>query len=585
VRGTTKVQAHASRVSGHVVVSGSVTDDAGRADPAERVMLSFSRSSGDAQGVGQTSVNVSAAVPEACSLQVGGSASAGPPPALTLIGPDRLAIPVDAQGRFCARLVLDADRYVAHLEAPASERVDGATLEWPIDLRVPPLAIVTLAFDPARTILSLDDATTDVVVVASIDEEGVLRGGAGLPVAVSNESGTPLGEAVTTPSGRALVRVDSFRLGALGPGELRASFAGSATASASRCAIPVERRARVDLSLDDSVRTGAASKVAPGSPEDGVALKVTAVARCAAAGCTGVPSGAVEARVDDAVVGAATLAQGKATLVVTFAALARPEVAVRLRYLPDAPWLEASDDLVAALPVQGPSPWRRLLLAFASLVTIVWLVLGRLDLRQRAKGTGAKAGKGAGGQVVARVELLAPSPGGGGWTGKVVDAHEDTALGGARIAVERRGFERVEVKAEARTGDDGRFTLAPVDSIPGDEIVAEGPLHAPIREALPATGDLRVALVLRRRAVLDRMVAWARKRGKPFDARPDPTPGHVRRAAGGDSPVGRWADAVERAAFGGEVVDAQAHAELEKLSPAAADSPDPPIRPERPRAR
>jgi hypothetical protein len=78
------------------------------------------------------------------------------------------------------------------------------------------------------------------------------------------------------------------------------------------------------------------------------------------------------------------------------------------------------------------------------------------------------------------------------------------------------------------------------------------------------------------------MIHWARKRGKPFDARPEPTPGHVRRAAGGDSPVGRWADAVERAAFGGEVVDERAHAELEKLAPAAADLPD---TPDRPRAR
>jgi hypothetical protein len=142
------------------------------------------------------------------------------------------------------------------------------------------------------------------------------------------------------------------------------------------------------------------------------------------------------------------------------------------------------------------------------------------------------------------------------------------------VAIERRGFERVQAVVEGRSGEDGRFTLAAVDLVPGDEIVVEGDVHAKLRDVAPRSGDLRVALVLRRRALLDRLVGWARKRGKPFDARPDPTPGHVRRAAGSESPVGRWADAIEKAAFGGEVVDAAAQAQVEALLPAPlADAP------------
>jgi hypothetical protein len=95
---------------------------------------------------------------------------------------------------------------------------------------------------------------------------------------------------------------------------------------------------------------------------------------------------------------------------------------------------------------------------------------------------------------------------------------------------------------------------------------------------LPHSGELDVALLLRRRALLDRLVAWARSRGKPFDARPEPTPGHVRRAAGKELPVAQWADAVERAAYGGTPVDADAEGKVDRLAPAPepADADAPP---------
>jgi hypothetical protein len=58
----------------------------------------------------------------------------------------------------------------------------------------------------------------------------------------------------------------------------------------------------------------------------------------------------------------------------------------------------------------------------------------------------------------------------------------------------------------------------------------------------------------------------------PFDARPEATPGHVRRAAGAEFAVARWADAVERAAYGGQSVDAAAQAEIDRLAPADPDA-------------
>jgi hypothetical protein len=89
-------------------------------------------------------------------------------------------------------------------------------------------------------------------------------------------------------------------------------------------------------------------------------------------------------------------------------------------------------------------------------------------------------------------------------------------------------------------------------------------------QPLPPAGELSIALVLRRRELLVRLVGWARKRGRPFDVKPEPTPGHVRRAAADDFQTARWADAVERAVFGSEDVDARVEREIERMIP-----PDP----------
>ncbi len=585
VRGATRIEAHAARAFGRLVVSGTVTDDVGRPasgdEHVSQVFLSFRRATDDHTDTdgtrGNDTVNVSTALPEACAA-AGASASGAAPP--TLVAPDRLGIAVDAAGHFCVKLALAAERYACHIEVPASGLVDGSKLDWPLDLRLPAVAIVSLAFDPERPTLSLDDPTTNLEVVASVEEEGVTRGAPGLTITVSNESGDALGDATTVGSGRALLRVESARLGRLGKGELRAAFAGGPSASPTGCSLPVERQSRVVLSVADAERSdGATVRLPVGSPEEGIHLQIIAAPRCAAAGCLGSPTGAVEARVGEAIVGAATLDHGQARLLVSFARPAASEVPLRIRYLPDAPWFLAGDDLELTQPLRSPSPWRTLSLGAAGLAVLAWLAIARLSALRAPQRLGSRPGKPTGRQVVARVELLQALPEQQGWTGVVVDAHDGTPVEDAKVAIERRGFERIAVVAEARSGKDGRFALSAVAHEPGDEIASEGALHAPLRGALPPSGDLRVALVLRRRAVVDRMVAWARRRGKPFDARPEPTPGHVRRAAGGDSPVGRWADAVEKAAFGGETLDARAQAELDKLAPAAVEPADPAGRP------
>ena len=153
------------------------------------------------------------------------------------------------------------------------------------------------------------------------------------------------------------------------------------------------------------------------------------------------------------------------------------------------------------------------------------------------------------------------------------------AVAGARVALERPGFERAEVVAQAATDSDGAFVLASVAVQPGDRLVAEGPFHGALQLPAPAFGEIRVALVSRKRALLDRLVAWARRRGRPFDAQPEPTPGHVQRMARPGDAVKVWAEAVERAAYSGAAIDAGSEAEVDRLapgdpSPARGSKPD-----------
>jgi hypothetical protein len=214
-------------------------------------------------------------------------------------------------------------------------------------------------------------------------------------------------------------------------------------------------------------------------------------------------------------------------------------------------------------------------LALAGLAVIVWLGLGRVKRTPGGLPKGTMPPKPAieGEARVAVVRQTRDAR--AGWSGRVVDAHEGTPVKMARIRIERPGFERAQVVASAFANDQGRFELRAESGDGFDELVVEGPLHAELRQPLPPNGELEIALVLRKRKLLERLVAWARRRGRPWDASPEPTPGHVRRAASEDVAVARWADAIERAAYAGGEVDGRAEAEIDRLAPPAARAADP----------
>jgi hypothetical protein len=514
------------------------------------------------------------AAPAACSD------GAAPP---TAERPDTLVLPGDEAGRFCVRLSLPTDRYIAHLEARPQGLVDGSKLDLPVDMSLAPL---TLRFDPEPTLVSLDDEGTSFEVVASTEDDGVTVAAAGLALTLSREGGAVLGTSTTNGSGRARFGVEAGKLGPPGRGELRVSFAGSSEAGAATRVVTVERDTWVELSAPDASE----GRMPAGSPEDGIVLNVVATARCARLGCSGAPTGAVEARVGSAIVGVASLqrgaAQSDARVVATFQMPASELETLQLRYIPDAPWFQARGELTLSQPVRAPSPWRKAPLLLAGLAVLAWLVIARMPPRSSRTTTPATRAPRPS-RPEAGVALVSPGRTGEGWRGKLRDAHDGGPVAGARVAIERRGFERIETVTQAWSDAEGAFTLQPLPTeVPGDEIVTEGPLHAPLRRPLPAPGVLDIALVLRKRALLERLVGWARRRGPPFDGRPEATPGHVRRAAGSEFAVARWADAVERAAYGGQSVDAAAQAEIDRLAPAEDETHGgPPARAEGGQAR
>jgi hypothetical protein len=569
LRGMARIDAHAARSQGRIVLRGRVTDENDSPVPGTRVAVQLTRGA-------RESFSFSLASPEECAADAATIGSRGSPrtaQSVVLDGPDRILVLADAMGRFCVRLAVPTDRYVAHVEARASGLVDGARLDIPVDLA---LESVTLRFDPERVIVALDDATTVLYALASTEDDGIIAVAGGLPLTLSNESGSTLGNATTDASGRARFVVPSARVGPAGKGELRISFAGSTDAGRAAYVAAVERRTSVRIEAPDAI----GGKLPVGSPESGVALRIVASAACASQGCAGFPTGTVEVRSADdgptpgVVIAAATLEHGEARVTAKFATpVDAGDVPLQVRYLPDAPWFQPGERLTLSQPVRPATPWNKLALALAGLLVIAWLGAGRFaDLPARGQRSPRSVRGLRADESQARIDVVrADASGSGTWTGHIVDAHEGTAVPATRVAIERPGFKQIEIIAETVADAKGAFALPLVDVRPGDQLVAEGPLHGTVRHPMPPHGELQIALVARRRALLDRLVSWARRRGYPFDASPDPTPAHIRRtapAAGRAEPaLKEWADAVERAAYAGAPVDAQAEAKVDRLAP------------------
>ncbi len=554
LRGAARIEAQGVRADGgDMLVRGVLTDDAGAPLADAALTIAIARASAPS-------------VP----YVLGGAfvaRSCGPDTRPPRVFTDGVHVVADAGGRFCARLSVPVDRYVAHIGYAGSGYVDAGAIDVQVDLS---RRTCTLLFSPEPHAISLDAPSLSLDAAATLESDGAVAPGVGYALTLSAGGPHPVATATTDAAGHARFTLAPSLLGPPGRGELRVDFAGNGEASPASRVARVEKRAEVDLDVPGAQD----GKLAGGSPEEGIAILVNAHA----AGGE-VSSGSVEASAGDAVVGAAPVEAGTAKLVVTFglpeSSGATGEVALTLRYVPSAPWYEPGPESTWRLPVRGRSSLRQLWVLLGGLAVAAWFVMARA---QRAKALAKvpqrprPASRGEPKLDVVRVARGTNE----GWKGRVTDADDATGIAAARVSIERPAFGRAEMLASVVADAEGRFELPPTDRRLGDELAIEAPLHASLRRPLPPPGELDAQLVQRKRALLGRLVAWARLRGRPFDARPDPTPGHVRHAAGEDFRVARWADAVERAAFGGEPVDARVEADVDRLAPGAVGPGGPP---------
>lgn len=552
VRGTAKLTARASRDqaagASELVLNGSLTDDAGQPLPTQKVTVRVAR---EADPNDQRVVEALKA-PRGCDtarattwgVQAGGA--------------NEVVVTTDEDGRFCFRVRLEPDRYKANLvyTPPATQPlVDGLEREIAFDLSRRGLA---LRFDPTPRIVQLDTPRATIEAVAIIDDDATPRVAPGLKVVLANEK-EELARAVTDVSGRARFVLSGAKLGPPGPGELRVSFEGDGETSRASHAEEIERHVKVAVKVPAADR----GELTAGVPEDGIPL----VAEVASS-LGPLAEGSVEARVGDVVVGAAPVERGTARLTLTFAGLGN-EALVRLRYVPASPWYEPLGEPTIRVPIRGPSLLSKAPILLAGLAVMAFFLVGRVSAQKNKPEPAPAKVNGEAREAKPRIDVVRPAERGReGWTGRVVDAHEGTPVRGARVWIERGTFEGRSVLASVETDADGRFALAGIGAIAGDEsIVVEARLHSRLAQDLPAPGEIAIAIAQRRRTILARLVKWARRRGPPFDARPEPTPGHVRRAASGELGTARWADAVERAVFGPGEIDARAEQEIERLVP------------------
>ncbi len=554
MRGSAKLSVRASRDQpspgvSELVLTGALADDAGEPLPLQKVIVRVSR---EADPRDERVVEALKA-PRGCDSAR--TTSWGVQPG----GANEVVVTTDEDGRFCFRVRLDPDRYKANVVYAPNEKqplVDGLEREIVFDLSKRGLA---LRFDPTPRIVQLDTPRATIEAVAIVDDDATPRVAPGLRLVLANEK-EELARAVTDASGRARFVLPGAMLGAPGPGELHVLFAGDGDTARATHAEEIERHVKVAVQVPAAERGELTASV----PEDGIPL----VAEVASS-LGPVAEGSIEAHVGDVVVGTAPVERGIARLTLTFTGQGN-EALVRLRYVPASPWYEPLSEPTIRVPIRGPSLLSKAPILLAGLAVMAFFLVGRVSgQKNKPEPAPAKPSSDQGREGKPRIDLVRPAQRGQeGWTGRVVDAHEGTPVRAARVWIERGTFEGRAMLASVETDADGRFAIGGVGPVAGDEtIVVEARLHARLAQALPAPGEIEMAIAQRRRALLARLVKWARRRGPPFDVRPEPTPGHVRRAAGAEAGTARWADAVERAVFGPDDIDARAEQEIEQLAP------------------
>jgi hypothetical protein len=457
------------------------------------------------------------------------------------------AVTTDASGAFCIVGTLARSEALFRVVYAGGPLHEGTRSDILWNARQQPLSV---AFAPRPERIDLD--APRVLVFARVTTPPG-SSGKGLRLVLTGEDGQDLASAQTDASGFAHFDVPSAALSGPGMGNLTASFSGTDDLAPAHTTATVTRSVRVRLTAhENEVR---------GDPARGLTVQVRADSSRGA-----VPTGAVEATLDHELVGVGAVVDGSADVVLTYRPTRdTPHRTVQLRYRPDAPFYEQAGSIAVAVTAVAPSPWLRAVPVVLAAAVAGWLVRGwwRPRRREREK-TPRPTLRGE-----SSVDVVRPSPARDQWTGRVVDAHDGSPIAGARVRVVVPSFVDLDVVVDTRTDASGAFDFRIHTAEKDLRLLVESSYHAEVERPLPPASEMVVALASRRRLLLDRLVRWARRGGKPWHQEPDPTPGHVIRVARGHrgDAVAVWAERVERGAYGPDPVDQRLEKEVRDLEP------------------
>ena len=399
---------------------------------------------------------------------------------------------------------------------------------------------VEMAFAPAPSVLALERDTQTLALLtrpmpALAPGEAREKLSISLGVKRANQVAQAVGVASVEIGSSAELRVPSKLLGAPGPIELRAEFAGSATTRAAHTVAHATATALAVLSMLEPPP--------PSHPESGLRLRVRVDS---VAGL--VPTGSVEARLNGVSLGSARVNEGNADLYLQAEEAAVKAHPVELRYVADSPWWLPASPLLVTVPIAPPSPWRRVVWIAAVAVLGSWLLLGWQRPRriERAAATLARRQS-----ARAPVDVVEVGDARSGWRGRVLDAHDGTPIADAVVLVRLPAFDASGVLRTARSDAQGAFVLDGAESAgPGAALEVRAPFHTALAAPMPPPGTLVLSLTSRRRTLLARFVDWVVRDGG-WERRGEATPGELaRRSDRGE--VVTWASAVDEAAFGPE---------------------------------
>ena len=462
--------------------------------------------------------------------------------------PER-TVTTDSVGSFCLRGVLsrgDATIRVVFGGTPLHEATRTEVL-WDAAQRP-----ASLQFSPRPDRIDLD-APRVIVFARFKPPDGVSP--LGYKISLDDGNGKKLAESPSDASGDVHFDLPTSAFEGPGIGTLRATFAGDGDLTMCSVSATVTRTARVRMAPEEQELRG--------DPSRGIGMRLHATTSRGLA-----EGGMVEASAGHERVGTASVREGVADLTLSF----RPRrdyqrTAITLRYKPDAPYYESAGSVGIVVISEQPSPWLRVLPIAAALAVAAWLLRGWWRPRRREPSV-PRRGEPTG---VPSLEVVGASGERDAWTGRVIDAHEGTPIGNARIRVTVPTFVEEDVVVDVRAGDDGSFAFRVRSSEKELRLTVESEWHAAVERALPPPSDMVVALVSRRRILVERLVKWARRAGKPWFREPEPTPGHVARVSRqqrqGGGRVESWAEQVERRAYGPDPVDAAAEREVREMEP------------------